>query len=201
MSPGANDDDIGDEDGPDPNDFPELLAVARFARLLRTVPWFATLGEPLGQSEREDARAYLEALGFGDAYVLDVAGWDEAEEAIKNPDFDPAWWDAEELLRMALYTEATARSSEEDLLMALTHVTAAATEVVHGAAAVAAARTGCSDEGLIRAAAGAATQVCYQAALVLAAGGEPDHPFALKYRLFEGGRWPLGIVGQTFSLF
>jgi hypothetical protein len=72
---------------------------------------------------------------------------------------------------------------------------------VHGAAAVAASRSGVADEALIRAAAGAATQGAYHAALVLAAGGDEHHPFAIKFRLFEAGRWPLGIVGATFNLF
>ena len=50
-------------------------------------------------------------------------------------------------------------------------------------------------------AAGAAAQAAYQAALVLATDGEADHPFALKFRLFEAGRLPLGITGNTFNLF
>ena len=29
----------------------------------------------------------------------------------------------------------------------------------------------------------------------------PDHPFLVKFRLFEGGRWPLGIVAGRFRLF
>jgi hypothetical protein len=66
---------------------------------------------------------------------------------------------------------------------------------------VAAARGGVADMALIRAAAGAATQACYQAALVLAAGAEAEHPFAIKFRLYEAGRWPLGIVGMTFNVF
>ena len=40
---------------------------------------------------------------------------------------------------------------------------------------------------------------------VLAAEFEDDeqqrHPFALKYRLFEMGRWPLGLVGASYYLF
>ncbi|MBM3554731.1 MAG: hypothetical protein FJX47_04165 [Alphaproteobacteria bacterium] len=191
-----------DEPRPDLSDYPELIAVARFAAMLRGVSWFAALGEPLTEAEAHDAQAYLDALGFPDCYVGDVAGWEEAESAVKNPDWNSEWWEAEEQLRAGLIARAIESGiEEEDLLMALTHVTSAAGEVVHGAAAVAAARSGCSDEGLIRAAAGAAAQACYQAALVLAAGDEPDHPFALKYRLFEAGRWPLGIVGATFYLF
>jgi hypothetical protein len=89
------------------------------------------------------------------------------------------------------------------VMLALTHVTNAASRVVLEAAADAAEHAGIADEGLIRAAAGAATQGCYQAALVLAAEAEDQeqHPFALKYRLFESGRWPLGVVGASYYLF
>lgn len=197
----ADDDDFEEGGEPDPNDYPELLSVSRFAGLIRAVPWFASVSEPLGEGEIEDARAFLDALGFPDVHVADIAGWDEAADAIQNPEFNDAAWEAEEQLLAALHAEALARVSEEDLSLALTHVTASASEVVTQAAAIAAARSGVEDEALIRAAAGAATQACYQAALVLAASGEPDHPFALKYKLFEQGRWPLGIVGATFSLF
>ena len=86
-------------------------------------------------------------------------------------------------------------------MLALTHVANQASEAVLAAAEAAAGRFGVEDEALIRAAAGAAAQACYHAALVLAAEGDEEHPFALKYRLYEAGRWPLGIVGRSFSLF
>jgi hypothetical protein len=130
-----------------------------------------------------------------------VADWEEAEAAIRNPGWNSDWWEAEEQLRAGLIADAMEQISEDELLVALTAVTSAASEVVHGAAAVAAARAGVADQALIRAAAGAATQGAYQAALVLAAGADDMHPFALKYRLFEAGHWPLGIVGSTFNLY
>jgi len=57
------------------------------------------------------------------------------------------------------------------------------------------------DETLLKAATGAAVQSVYNAALLLAAGGEETHPFALKFRLFELGRWPIGVHGRSFNLF
>ena len=109
--------------------------------------------------------------------------------------------EAEAVIETVPVTEAIALHGEEALTIALTHVSSIAAEVVHAAAGAGATRDGVDDEGLVRAAAGAAAQACYQAALVLAAEGEPDHAFALKFRLFESGRWPLGIVGNTFHLF
>jgi hypothetical protein len=195
----ANDDDLPDDDLL--AELPTLGAVSRFARMVRNVSWFAAVGEPLGPAEIADAEAYLAALGFPDAHVAAVGDWHEAEACARNPDWNSAWWEAEEQLRAALVAAAAERVGERELLVALTHVTNQASDVVHGAAAVAAARGGVADMALIRAAAGAATQACYQAALVLAAGAEAEHPFAIKFRLYEAGRWPLGIVGMTFNVF
>jgi len=194
----ANDDEEPEADDPLGAD---LLVLGRFARMLPSIPWFGVVGDELSATEVANAQAYLDALGFPEAEVADVANWIDAEAAARNPDWNPAWWEAEEQLRMALLDEAGAMHGEEALLIALTHVTSMASDLVQEAASRAATRDGMTDEALIRAAAGAATQAAYQAALVLAAGGEPDHAFALKFRLFEAGRWPLGIVGNTFHLF
>ena len=184
-----------------PQDYPSLAAVARFVRTLSHVPWFAALGEPLSEAERADAAAYLSALGFPDARLTQVMSWDEAEEAARNPEWNTLWWEAEEQLRAGLTARALELVQESELVAALDHVTHSAAGPVQKAAAVAAKRAGVADEGLLGAAAGTAIQACYQAALVLAAGAEEDHAFAIKFRLFEAGRWPLGILGTTFSLF
>jgi hypothetical protein len=194
----VDDDDIADAAV---DDLPALRGVVRFARMVRNVAWFSALGESLSAAERDDAEAYVSALGFPAADVALVADWEEAEAAIRNPGWNSDWWEAEEQLRAGLIADAVEQIGEDELLVALTAVTSAASEVVHGAAAVAAARAGIADQALIRAAAGAATQGAYQAALVLAAGAEDEHPFALKYRLFEAGHWPLCIVGSTFNLY
>jgi hypothetical protein len=86
-----------------------------------------------------------------------------------------AWWQAEEEQRL--------------------------NEALHGAAAVAATRAGCSDAALIRAAAGAASYAAHQAHLALAAGAPPGHPFLRKYALYCGGRWPLGVYEGRFAIF
>lgn len=196
-----DDEDDDDLEPPAPEDYPTLIAVARFVRALGRVSWFAALGEPLNATERDDAQAYLSALGFPDATVAAVADWEDAEAAARNPDWNTAGWEAEEQLRAGLIAEAMEMVEEAELLAALNHVTAAASESASAAAAQAAKSAGVADEALVRAAAGAAIQGSYQAALVLAAGAEEDHSFALKFRLFEAGRWPLGIVGATFNLF
>jgi hypothetical protein len=182
------DDEDDDLEAIEPEDYPTLVAVARFARALPRISWFAVVGEPLSPAEHDDATAYLSALGFPDATVATIDDWEDAEAA-------------EEQLRAGLIADAVELVEEAELMAALNHVTASASESANGAAALAATRAGVADEELMRAAAGAAIQGAYQAALVLAAGAEEDHAFALKFRLFEAGRWPLGIVGATFNLF
>ncbi len=195
-------DDWPEDEVPLLEQFPTLAAVAQFTKMIRDVSWFSAVGEPLGAAENQAAAAYAAALGFPQAMVAAVEDWDEAEAAARNPDWNTAGWEAEEQLRAALTAAALDLIDDQDTLMAaLTSVTGTASKVVHDAAGRAAGRHGVADQALIRAAAGAATQASYQAALVLAAGADADHAFAVKYRLFEAGRWPLGIVGMTFNLF
>jgi hypothetical protein len=87
------------------------------------------------------------------------------------------------------------------ILEALTEISVQVSDTVHGAAAVAATRGGVADAGLIRAAAGAATMACYQAAVGIAAELANDTPFIAQYRLFEAGHWPLCVRGPVFYIF
>ncbi|HEV7371868.1 hypothetical protein [Arenibaculum sp.] len=176
-------------------------AVRRLADAVRADSWFAALGEPLGAGEAEDAAACVAGLGFPGTPVEAVGGWAEAERLARGPDWDPAWWAAEDRERARLLAEAGARLAETALYGALTRVMETALDVTHGHAAVAAARSGIADPYLIRVAAGAAAQACDQAAAALAAGAGPEHAFAAKYRLFAAGRWPLGVIGGRYRVF
>jgi hypothetical protein len=130
-----------------------------------------------------------------------VPDWRAAESATRSPRWNATWWNAEEAERRRLLDRARADWGEHGLMAALTRVTDEATRITLGAASIAAARDGIADPALSRVAAGAATQAAYQAALALAAEAGPAHPFAIKFRLFSAGRWPLGLVGDTFHLF
>jgi len=185
----------------DLEDYPGLVAVARFARGIARVSWFSRVGDPLDEFVRADAEAYLTALGYPEVFVADVAGWSEAEIAATNPDWNAVWWETEEQVRAGLTTDAIALVGAADVNASLTHVGAEVARVIPDAAAAAARRAGTEDDTLIHAAAGAGAQACFQAALVLAAAAEPDHPFAFKFRLFEAGRWPISVIGETLHLF
>lgn len=180
---------------------PDLAAVARLAASLGNASWFAAVGQELTAGEEREAKDYLAALGFADHPLIVAPGWRAAEAATRSPDWNPAWWNAEEAARLALLDRARNRWGEPGLMAALTRVTDEATRLTLGAASVAATRDGVADAALTRVAAGAATQAAYQAALALAANAGAEHAFAIKYRLFAAGRWPLGLVGDTFHLF
>jgi len=177
-----------------------LSAVRDFARGIAHASWFAACGEALTAGERAEAEAYLAALGLPAAAIAGVAGWAEAAATAQRPDWSRAWWDAEASAQQALHRRAAERFGEAPLLAALTAVTEAA-DALPGFAALAMSRAGLADPALTRVAAGAAAQACHQAALALGAAAGSDHLFAIKYRLFAAGRWPLGIVGDRFFVF
>ncbi len=182
-------------------DFPTLDAVRRFARIARDIPWFSRVGERITPQDRSLAKAYVEALGFPETELAEVVDWSEAAFAATNLDVDTPAFEAEEQLRSALTAEALELTDEELLTFSLTHLSGMIAEVIENAAADAALRAGYDDEETIRAAAGAAIQAAHQAALVLAAGVEDDSAPAHKFRLFEAGRWPLGLIGTSLHIF
>jgi hypothetical protein len=177
-----------------------LEAVRAFARGLGGEPWFAACGETLTETERADAAAYRAALGIAAAEIAGVAGWSQAAAILQQPDWSHAWWDGEAAAQQALTGEAERRHDRAALLAGLSAVAEAAASL-HGAAALAMSRAGLADPALARVAAGAAAQACHQRALALAAGAGPEHLFAVKYRLFAAGRWPLGVVGDRCFVF
>ncbi len=182
------------------NEAAPLAAVRALASELLAAPWLAACGEPLTDSERADVRRYLAELDLPIVPIADVATWSDAAVLTKRPDWSRDWWAAEERAARALHEKAAATLGDSQLLAALSEVTEAATSL-HGHAALAAARAGIADPALSRVAAGAAALACHQMGLVRAAEAGEDHPLAVKYRLSAGGRWLLGVVGDTCYLF
>jgi len=197
-----NDDfDDYDDDLPNGEDYPTLLSVIRFNKLLPSVSWFRSVGLDMGAGTLNTAQAYVDTLGFPGTFTTPVENWEEAAFAAANPDWNSSWWETEEQLRVSLTNEALELISEDDLNMALTHISATAAPLIQNTVENLAQEQGIEDEELVRAAIGSAVQTCHQAALVLAAGEEDSHPFALKYKLFELGRWPIAITGNSFNIF
>jgi hypothetical protein len=164
--------------------------------------WFSMLGEPLSEAELRQLQQYLRGLAIEDAMpVQGVTDWTAAGKTIANPTWDRRWWDAEQRERTRLYSNAATSRGEGELLAALSRTLGESTDAAHGAAAVAAARGGCTDAALIRAAAGALSQALYLGQLAVLAGESDLHPFVVKHALFAGGHWPLGIVGGQYYVF
>jgi hypothetical protein len=212
--PVANDDDLPedddfdgfDEDGLDDETLEGLRGVARLAKLAAALPWFASVGRPLSPEETDLAEAACAGFGFFDARIGATENWAEAAEQAEaqsdEAQADPAFWEAEEQARHALLDQAGAIYPQHELMVALTHAATKAGEAARRQATrMAKPGRGFPPEEWIQAASAAAAQAAYQAALVLAAEAEDDHPFALKFRLFERGRWPLGLIGNTYSVF
>jgi len=187
-------------------ELPALARIRRFSAALARIPWFANLGEPLTPGARASANTYTDGLGFPDADVAILVDWDDAAAAAENIDWNSPAWEAEELLRADLTGKALEFLSEDALRIAMTmiadRVSAPATESMEQASFI----WDVEDEAQKQLAVGAAVQAAHQAALVLIAAADPgfeadDHPFTAKFRLFEFGRWPVGVIGSSFNLF
>jgi hypothetical protein len=179
----------------------DVAALADFPRRVRAASWFSMVGSPLSDAERADVDAYVAPLGLSPLDIAEVSTWQDAEACIKQTDWDERWWHAEDERRKSLLARAEDALGELELTRALTDLSDKVSDVVHGAAAVAASRGGVADQGLTRSAAGAATMAAYQAAVEATANVANGHPFAAKFRLFEAGHWPLCVRNGTFYVF
>ncbi|HUK00427.1 MAG TPA: hypothetical protein VLV85_19400 [Stellaceae bacterium] len=175
-------------------------SISEFLDEIARAAWFASCGEDLSESEIADARLLAAAMGFPAVALAPVPDWRAAAAAAQSPDWSRVWWEREGKAEAALKAELARRFGAAPMLEELSRVMLAAA-ALNGAAALALARANVADEALARVAAGAAAQACHQAALAHAAGAGPAHGFAAKFRLFGGGRWPLGVVGDRLFVF
>ncbi|MCJ9429840.1 hypothetical protein [Kordiimonas marina] len=182
-------------------DYPSLRLVAPFLALAENVRWFRALGETPDAETVKLARDYAAALGFPEAEPAFLPDWADAADAAESTDYNSPAWEAEEQLRAALTTDLLDALDEQTFEMVVAHVGQSVAETIEASTEEAAQDLRIVDEGFLMAASGAAAQACHQAALVAMAGAEDDHPFALRFQLFEKGHWPLGIVGNSFLIF
>jgi len=171
-----------------------------FAGDLVRAPWFASCGNPHTPDELAAGRRYLEGLGMPAMPIERVVDWTDAAATTQRPDWSQDWWRADDAAAKALHRIAAQLLGETPLLVSLSAVTLAA-QNLHANASVAMAGAGLDDPTLSRVAAGAAALACHQMGLAIAAQGGAEHPLALKYRLFAGGRWLLGVMGDRCYLF
>ena len=174
--------------------------LASFLAEMARIPWFETCGRPLSPDETARAASYVAALGIGEFPVQGVSGWRAAQSLARNPDWNRDWWEAESQAEKALHLKGIARFGRDDFLRNLTAVTEAASSIQLPASR-ALSRSGIDDQGLAKAAAGAASQACHQAAMACLNKSGESHLFARKFRLYAAGRWPLGIVQNRCFVF
>jgi hypothetical protein len=177
--------------------------LAPFLGEMARVPWFESCGAPLGPEGAGLASAYAASLGIGEFPVEGIKDWRAAQALAQDSGWNRGWWEAEKAAEKALHLTGIARHGRDEFLASLTDVTEAAASI-QVAASRALSRSGIADQGLGKAAAGAASQACHQAALLLLAAWDKEcqsHMFARKFRLYAAGRWPLGIVRDRCFVF
>ncbi|MBX3453519.1 hypothetical protein [Ferrovibrio sp.] len=208
MEGDASDDDEDSSVAAD--DVDALRAIARLAQLAGGIDWFGACGQPLQRADIALLNEYCAAIGVFDPQIDRPDGWQALSDIIREPDWDAELWQTEEQAMQALMESLAERDvSEHDLLVALNHAGTRATEAVREKLEGLMDAAGFADDDLLEAGIQAAMQATQQAALVLAAQAllgdaleaDGQHPFALKFRLFERGHWPLGLVGGSYRIF
>ncbi len=163
--------------------------------------WFSSVGTPLDDSERDECGSYLRSLGVGDVSIIGVSDWTQARSIAMAPNWSRRWWDAERVEERRLFDRAASRHSADAVLLRLTNLMEGSAELFHGPASVACTRAGIADPGLARSAAGAAAHSLHQYGIAQFAGESEEHLFAVKFRLFLAGRWPLSVDDTNFYIF
>ncbi|MEE2995922.1 MAG: hypothetical protein VX700_02160 [Pseudomonadota bacterium] len=130
-----------------------------------------------------------------------VCDWKTATKIVNRNDFSIDWWKTEEIIAGELRCDAMDALGSGPVNTYLSAISLAASDRLQSAASNALAKVGISDVGLSKSAAGSAAVAVNHAALALAAGCTGDHAFAAKYRLFQAGRWPLGVYKEVLYVF
>jgi hypothetical protein len=176
--------------------------------LLTTLPrgvWFSAVGEPLTTSELDEAHGYVHALGLTDIAIQSASSWHDAKRITNANDWLRTWWQTEHNEERRLLAAASARYGNDTVMQRLTYIMEGSAELFFGPAAISSTRAGVADSSLERSAAGAASQSLHQFALASMMDESSEHFFAIKFRLFLAGRWPLSnnesANVRTFHIF
>lgn len=202
-------------------ELPALTVLRDFANRASRLSWFTELGEPLDNDCLDVVTLYLEGLGLPEASPAPLLDWRDAADAAQSMDINSEAWEIEEQFRAAATAEALTLISEEGLGIMLKHLASSLSEDVANCVEEALYMADeASSETLTNLAAGAAQQAVHGAALSLAAyaahilKSDPhietieldnddiaNHPLMLRFRLFEMGRWPVSLIGNSLNLF
>lgn len=187
-------------------ELPHLYRARAFLESLSGLQLFARIGDRLSEQDKALARSYVDGLGFPEAEPALLLHWAEALSVAESQDNDPFAWEAEEQLRLGLAERAVAHTSEEAVQMlgaaAVSHVAELAKVQV-----MEILPHHLLEDDVQNALVGHATRAVHGAMLAVLAGadepeeGEPAHPLITLFALYRAGRWPVGLMGQTFNIF
>ena len=164
--------------------------------------FFDRVGQPLNETERAATASMIhDVAGWSSLTAKRVESWMELARIVQGQHADDAWADWEEGERQRLWALAAEQHTEHDLHRRLSAMNDALSPDAARAAAEAAQRDGITDAAIVSAAGAAALLAAHQASLVGLAGLAPEHYFRLKFELFRGGRWPLGVVDGVYRVF
>ncbi|MDC0074346.1 hypothetical protein OAK17_05805 [Alphaproteobacteria bacterium] len=182
-----------------------LTQMAKFTSVLKNIKWFHNLANPLDDLEKEISQNYISNIGFPHTNIAVINNVEEVYFIIERPEWNTNWWDAEEQLRSSLLNKALEVIDADELNHAINHATTKAAGFALDSISEKFSEINYTNnfnyQYFINTLTGIAVAITYQASLVLASGGDEKHPFTYKFELIEYGRLPLGITGNTFSVY
>ena len=173
-----------------------------FLDSLHQTDWFGHLGEDMSSITTGIAETYLRSLKQTTALIKIARSWDEAKAAANSAESRAAHSVDEARDRQFLREQAANIHSPELcttwLNLAFENISNIAYGITTGIPSdiIATSR----DVFLTKAAAGAFAEAAYDNTLWLLAQEREQHSVHLKFALFQQGRWPIGIKGQSFYI-
>ncbi|MBL4616360.1 MAG: hypothetical protein JKY46_01570 [Robiginitomaculum sp.] len=186
------------------DEIPHLLRAKAFADSLSATPLFSRVGTKLDDHDRELATLYGQNLGFSHVFPARLLHLSEAIGAAEANDYDPEAWECEEQLRASLHAQALLQTSEEGAAALLQLVASEVSQIAKDVAEDTFSHSPHINEAAINCIIGHVAQAAHCMALAILSNTDvvdPDHPFVLRWSLFNRGRWPVGIVGSSYNLY
>ncbi len=163
---------------------------------LEAVNWYSRVGEEQQENDALSVDSYLAAVGRAGCkvrYIQDL----NAVKDFTNVKFDPDWFSKEDEWRADLL-QSIGNENVEEFHRSLRSVIDPMSARVMQAAED---RLATGNLQLLKVAAGAAIEVCYQFALESAASSESNGIFSCRLNVFEQGRWPLTGSDNCFIVY
>ena len=185
-------------------EIPHLLRARAFSDSISASTLFSRTGQALDEQDLHLAEGYVQNLGLAHVYPARVLHLAEAMGVAEALDFDPAAWEAEEQLRSSLHHNVLEQTSEEGSEQLLKLIAAKSAEMAQQAILDSFAHNSQIDETVTNAMVGHVVLAAHCMGLLILSDMDQeqvDHPFALRWSLFNRGRWPIGITGSSYNVF